>query len=321
MALRAMGIEFDHLFSSEVHPRYRAVLQATHPDIMTVFSDVTKRTPRELQPFKGRVTCYTSGFPCQPFSAMGSRAGAADERGTVVWSVLGAIVEILPDVFILENVKTFATSSKFQEHFKATLDVLGAIGGGIYIVDWRILDSHDFRVPARRERLYVVGVRRDRQREAWAWPGPLTPVSLSTILDPVTPGTQFPRTSATAIRNINKGIDKIVAKHPNVNPTSQPWVIDACSSPKFGVNVSLDKLPTVTRARGRQCGYFLLQHQRFITEDELLRAQGFRPADIKLPMHTVMPKNIRAEMSGNAFTVPVFQCLLKMLLPAIGIDV
>ena len=54
-------------------------------------------------PARPRPDLYFGGFPCQPFSAMGSRAGAAEERGTVVWSVIGAIAELLPDVFILEN--------------------------------------------------------------------------------------------------------------------------------------------------------------------------------------------------------------------------
>ena len=133
---------------------------------------MTKRTPRELQAFRGRITCYTSGFPCQPFSMIGSQVGESDERGTVVWNVLVAIQELLPYLFIWENVKTFAQSSKFATQFKATLAALSSLGGGAYAVDWRILDSHNFGVPARRERLYIVGVRRDRQRASWAWPDP-----------------------------------------------------------------------------------------------------------------------------------------------------
>ena len=62
-ALRYMGVDFDHLFASEVHLPYRRVLEATHPDVGTVFSDMTTRKPCELRPFRGSVTCYTSGFP------------------------------------------------------------------------------------------------------------------------------------------------------------------------------------------------------------------------------------------------------------------
>ena len=318
-----MGVEFDHLFASEVHPQYRKVLEATHPDVMTLFSDMTMREPRELHPFRGHVTCYTSGFPCQPYSKIGSQAGERDDRGTVVWHVVLAISELLPDMFILENVKDYA-ESKFQKQFADTLASLRSIGGNMYNVDWKVLDSHNFGVPARRERLYCVGVRRDRQRASWQWPESQPPVSLATILDPVTPGStpaSIDNLSATARRNINQGVDAIVAKFPDVNPMSQPWVIDIRNSPKFGANVALDKFPTITKSRAKSCGYLLLQNYRLVTEDELLRAQGFRPTDVKLPEHRIMPKNIRAEMSGNAFTGSVSQCLFKMLMPAIGIDV
>ena len=322
-ALRYMGVDFDHLFSSEVHPNYRRVLEATHPDIMTVFHDMTTRKPRDLHPFLGRVTCYTSGFPCQPFSSIGSQAGAADERGSVVWHCVLTIHELLPDVFILENVKRF-TERRFKKQFMDALASLRSIGGNIYNVDWRVLDSQNFGVPARRERLYIVGMRRDRQCAPWSWPKPQSPVSLSTILDPTTPGVkQLPHTtlSSTAQRNIELGVDVIVSKHPDVNPLDQPWVIDICNSPTYGANVALDKFPTITKTRARSCGYYLLQNDRLITEDELLRAQGFKPCDVKLPTHVTMPKNIRAEMSGNAFTVTIFQALFGELLPAIGVHV
>ena len=147
-----MGVEFDHLFASEVHPHYRNVLEATHPNVTTVFKDMTMRRPCELRPFHGQVTCYTSGFPCQPYSKIGSQAGKGDARGTVVWHVVSAINELLPDIFILENVKDFA-ERKHQKQFADTIAKLKSIGGNLSNVDWKVLDSHNFGVPARRERL------------------------------------------------------------------------------------------------------------------------------------------------------------------------
>ena len=242
----------------------------------------------------------------------------------MVWHVVSAIKELLPDIFVLENVKEYAEDRRFQTQFTDTVAKLKAIGGKLYNVDWKVLDSHSFGVPARRERLYFVGVRRDRQRTSWQWPEPQHPVRLATILDPMTPGTMpasLSNLSPTARRNIDRAVDAIVAKQPDVDPTSQPWVIDICNSPSFGANLALDRFPTITKARGKYLGYFLLHQLRCVSEDEFLRAQGLRPADIKLPKHIAMPKNVRAEMSGNAFTVTVFQALFKELLPAIGITV
>ena len=67
------------------------------------FDDVSTRTLRDVPP----VDIYAAGFPCQPFSSCGLRAGIEDDknRGTVIAHVLDTIRETTPRLVLLENVK------------------------------------------------------------------------------------------------------------------------------------------------------------------------------------------------------------------------
>jgi DNA (cytosine-5)-methyltransferase 1 len=97
----------------------------------------------------------TAGFPCQPFSSAGKKAGIRDPRGTL----FQAIVEILdrrrPRFFLLENVKRLLTMERGQ-HFATILASLAEIG---YRVEWRLVNAKDLGLPQNRERVLLVGSR------------------------------------------------------------------------------------------------------------------------------------------------------------------
>lgn len=136
---------FQHLFGSEIDPKYRTVFQSMHPDCKEVFPDAMTRdlTPfaqqRQLDDTKALI--YTAGFPCQPYSKDGCRLGDSDARAGVVWAVCLAIEELRPDVYVLENVAELVESHKFTEIASEILRVLCEIGGGLYMVDFKVLDS------------------------------------------------------------------------------------------------------------------------------------------------------------------------------------
>ena len=313
LALHKMGLPFDHLFASEVNPDYRAILSATHA-VESVFPDITTRAEDSLRPFRGRVTIYTAGFPCQPYSRQGSQGGESDPsgRGMVVWDVLLAIDVLQPDAFVLENVKDFA---RFQSTFEPVLDMLRAIGNGSYTVSWRILGSLGVGVPHRRERLYIVGIRRDRQCATWVWPEPGPLVGLDTILDPtpdhgedIASGLQ--KLTATALHNLQSGLAKL-SDHRHGSA-----VIDLGASPSFGTTVTYDHMPTITKTRAGRHDYWLTARNRRISQPELLKCQGINPAMVCVPPD-VNPRKL-SEMVGNAYTVTVFQHIFAKILLALG---
>jgi DNA (cytosine-5)-methyltransferase 1 len=93
------------------------------------------------------------GFPCQPFSIAGGRAGFNDIRGTLFFDIVRIIDTRQPRFFILENVKGLISHDKGQT-FRTIIRTLDGLG---YDLQWQVLNSADHGVPQRRERVYIVG--------------------------------------------------------------------------------------------------------------------------------------------------------------------
>lgn len=121
-----------------------------------------------------RVDIFGGGFPCQPFSRAGLQMGFTDGqgRGLVVIPILRYIAHHKPKGFWLENV------GNLQQQFSVLLDVIVEILGGIkdskgpvYHIEHKMLDSSRYGIPQHRERVYIVGWRRDcAQSACFTWP-------------------------------------------------------------------------------------------------------------------------------------------------------
>ena len=111
----------------------------------------------------------TAGFPCQSFSRAGRQAGLADPlgRGQLVFDLLNLLRAARPRAFLLENVANLAAHAGGAT-LGQILQELTSLG---YFVTHSVLDAHVISgLPARRERLYIVGVARQEWLERFAWP-------------------------------------------------------------------------------------------------------------------------------------------------------
>lgn len=101
-----------------------------------------------------------AGFPCQPFSQMGSELGVADMlgRGELIFDLVEIIRQKQPNFFILENVKKFYThnNGRLCDLIKNELKV---IGSGYEVQTW-ILNASNFSIPQVRNRLFIVGCKK-----------------------------------------------------------------------------------------------------------------------------------------------------------------
>lgn len=98
------------------------------------------------------------GFPCQPFSTLGKLKGFEDEeRGTLFFVIKEILKRHKTKVVVLENVKNIINHDGGRT-FKRIQDELDEIG---YKVFYKILNSQDYGVPQRRNRMFLVGVRKD----------------------------------------------------------------------------------------------------------------------------------------------------------------
>lgn len=98
--------------------------------------------------YQGMVDVVTAGFPCQPFSVAGKRAGADDPRN--MWpATLEVICKVRPRFCLLENVSALLVSGYFGT-------VLGGLAEGGYDCRWRILSAAEMGGAHRRDRLWIV---------------------------------------------------------------------------------------------------------------------------------------------------------------------
>lgn len=102
----------------------------------------------------------TGGFPCQSFSIIAQnpkRLGVKDERGKLFFEMCRILRERQPKCFIAENVKGILTANK-KSAFPLILKEFEDSG---YDVRYRILNSANYGVPQKRERVIIVGFRKN----------------------------------------------------------------------------------------------------------------------------------------------------------------
>lgn len=105
---------------------------------------------------KHQVLC--GGFPCQAFSKAGKQMGFADEtKGTLFFQIARILKTSKPEFIILENVRNLMSHDKGNtwKVIKATLEKLD------YNIKPIIMSPHQLGVPQLRERVYILGVRKD----------------------------------------------------------------------------------------------------------------------------------------------------------------
>lgn len=143
-------------FAQEAH-------KLLHPDIPVV-GDVTELTPDDIPPFD--VAVYTP--PCQTYSYAGERKGQEDMRGTVAFEILTRIERNRSKAHLMENVKGLLSDDAGRT-FETLLTSICDEG---YVVDFTVIDSRDYGVPQKRERVYMVAIREDLvEAEEWQFEG------------------------------------------------------------------------------------------------------------------------------------------------------
>jgi len=126
-----------------------------------------------FKPLKGKVDFLSGGFPCQAFSYAGNKHGFEDTRGTLFFEFARAIKEIQPTVFLGENVKGLLNheDGKTLDTIKNTIKELGYT-----LIPPKVLKAIFYRVPQKRERLFLVGIKNEVAEKidlnSFKWPSP-----------------------------------------------------------------------------------------------------------------------------------------------------
>lgn len=127
-----------------------------------VAGDITQIKSEDIPDFD----FLLGGFPCQAFSAAGKKRGFADTRGTLFFEIERILRDKKPYGFLLENVEGLVVHDMESNTIKPgrTLktilykleDELG------YIVNWDVLDAQNFGVAQNRNRVYIVGTKKNK---------------------------------------------------------------------------------------------------------------------------------------------------------------
>ena len=159
------------VYSSEFDAKAQESYLANYGEMP--FGDITKESTKKYIPQDFDILC--GGFPCQAFSLAGRRLGFKDEtRGTLFFEIEAILRKHQPKAFFLENVKGLAIHDKGRT-LKTILNHLDDTGYDV--VPPQILNAMDFGVPQHRERIYIIGFRKDLgiNVEDFKYPEPTTP--------------------------------------------------------------------------------------------------------------------------------------------------
>ena len=121
-------------------------MEAGHLDPAPIWTDL-KTFPYEQ--FHNRVDILSGGYPCQPFSACGKRAGADDPRH--LWPFIADGIRLMrPKMCFFENVEghiTLGLSSVISD-----LEELG------YKVSWGVFSAAECGAPHQRKRVFILAI-------------------------------------------------------------------------------------------------------------------------------------------------------------------
>lgn len=182
IALESLGAEC--VFSSEWNSDARKMYLENFGELPV--GDITKVNEKEIPDHD--ILC--AGFPCQAFSISGKRLGFADTRGTLFFDVARIVNEKKPKAVFLENVKNLVTHDHgtTMRVIKETMENLG------YSFFFAILNSADYEIPQKRERVYIVCFRNDVSPDNFGFPLPHEDfVSIEDILLRETEIAQIPK--------------------------------------------------------------------------------------------------------------------------------
>jgi DNA (cytosine-5)-methyltransferase 1 len=151
----ALGMEnagLNCVAAVEIDKNAAQTLRINRPNWNVIQDDVANVNFSE-----GEADIITGGFPCQAFSYAGKRLGFEDIRGTLFFEYARIIKQVQPKIIIGENVKGL------QKHDNGkTLAVMLAILDDIgYHTRYRVLRAQYFDVAQKRERLVIIGIRKD----------------------------------------------------------------------------------------------------------------------------------------------------------------
>ncbi len=256
------------------------------------YGDITKINAYDIPDFD----ILLAGFPCQPFSIAGKKAGFNHEtQGTLFFDVERILKAKKPKAFLLENVKNL-TAHDNGNTFKTIISHLEALGYNVY---YKVLNALDYGVPQKRERIIICGFI---DKVDFEFPKPIDKKDRKTLSDILEQNVDKKYYVKASIRNSrlerlkDQEYPKPYISHENMAGSITPHPY--CSALRAGASAN----------------YILINDERRPTERELLRIQGF-PDTFKIVVNYGQMKH----QTGNSVAVPMIEAVAKQMMIAMKI--
>jgi len=167
-ALTRLGVEYQEIFACDMDKYARQTFIHNYGEPKYYPTNVYDREiPLES------LDIYMTSPPCQAFSLAGKRLGKDDKRGILFFNSYEFIQKNNPRFFIFENVKGLL-SDDGGNTFSEWVNLLGGKSiNGLpilfpydnalpYHLYWQVLNAKHHGVPQNRERVFLIGIRDDK---------------------------------------------------------------------------------------------------------------------------------------------------------------
>lgn len=159
--LHAKNKLFTTVAGIDIDPEAVKTAAANHKSALIVCDKIENVAPSDLLARIGgkKIDLIVGGPPCQGFSSLRPSRGQDldDPRNSLYMQFVKYVAEIKPTAFLLENVVGLVSAGDGR----LLESILKAFSDTGYLVDWRILNAANFGIPQKRERFFLLGVKKD----------------------------------------------------------------------------------------------------------------------------------------------------------------
>lgn len=295
------------VFTSEWDKEAQKTYRANFGEVP--FGDITREDTKKFIPNDFDVLC--AGFPCQAFSIAGKRGGFDDTRGTLFFDVAEIIKRKKPKAIFLENVKGLRNHDKGKT-LETILNVLRN-DLGYFVPEPQIINAKNFGVPQNRERIYIVGFRKDLKVKEFNYPKPTSKeVSFAKVKEKKVVPTRY-YLSTQYLQTLHNHRDRHASKGNGfgfeIIPDDGIANSVVCGGMGRERNLVIDDRITDFTPETKIKGVVNREGVRKMTPREWARLQGF-PDKFIIPVADASAY----KQFGNSVAVPAIQATAKKIL-------
>tara|TARA_Y100000593_G_C4238902_1_gene301057 strand:- start:39 stop:1007 length:969 start_codon:yes stop_codon:yes gene_type:complete len=307
-ALIRLGIEYTTVFACDMDKYARQTYIENYGEPKYYPENVYDREiPKEP------LDIYMTSPPCQAFSIAGKKKGETDKRGVLFYNSHEFIIKNRPRYFIFENVKGLLSDDNGKT-FQRWIDLLAKSVNGNpmifphddsanYHVYHMVLNTKDYGVPQNRERIFIIGIRDDKDN-SFRFPKTqhLTKRLKDILEETVSDKYKLNKNQLESIKGQHEHKEEFIADYR----TDEGLRIRDYLAPCMTASM---KKPDENMTRGNCVPFIKNGIIRTLTPRECFRLQDF-PDTFKMPCSDSQ----MYKQAGNSITVGVLYNILKNLL-------